>query len=305
MSFRDYNAYGLHIRSEITCPELSPNEQPGESPEVSIRLLSPSPAVAESLENRYYEVEARTFRMNVTGVARYVVEDGGLISVEPEAGASQEEIRLYLLGSAMGALLYQRGLFPLHGSAVETQWGAMLFVGSQGIGKSTLAAQFHRKGYRVLSDDVCAVAPKAGGFEVLPALAHFRLCADAYERLGDMHGASFNVDKFVVPLGDGYCSNPAPLRAIHLLADKETGDPDFELLRGFSRVQCLLENLYRPQYLQGQSTQSELMRMAGLIAQKCAVIKVTRRRDPAQIEPLIDFLESSWFEHLGVSSLIL
>lgn len=299
MSFNDYYNYGLHIRSEILCPELMPYTQPGESPEVTIRLLSNLPNVTESFENRYYEVRPRTFRMAVAGVAKYVVEDGSRISVEPATGASPEEVRLFLLGSAMGALLYQRGLFPLHGSAIETQWGAMIFVGSQGIGKSTLAAQFHRKGYRVLSDDVSAVASKPGGLEVLPALAHFRLCADAYERLGVLHDASFNVDKFVAPLGEGYCSHPVPLQAIHVLADQENGEADFKLLRGFDRVKCLLENLYRPQYLHGQSTQSDLMRMASLVARKSAMVTVTRRRDPELIAPLVDFLELAWVEHFG------
>ena len=236
------------------------------------------------------------FRMAVPGVAQYLVEEGNRISIEPLAGASPEEIRLFLLGSSMGALLYQRGLFPLHGSAVETPWGAMIFVGAQGAGKSTLAAQFHRSGYRLLSDDICAVANRPEGLQALPALAQFRLCADAYERLGTPQGARFDVDKFVVPMGEGYSPHPVPLRAIHILADHESDTPVFEVLRGFERVQRLLENLYRPQYLNGQSTQSDVMRMAGLIAQKTTMVTVTRRRDPEAIEGLVGFLESAWAE---------
>ena len=299
MSFGDYYTYGLHIRSEIPCPELMPHAQPGEDPEVTIRLLSEVPQVTESLENKYFEVQPRTFRMSVEGVAHYVVEDGRRISVEPAEGATVDKIRLFLLGSAMGALLYQRGLFPLHGSAIETPWGAMIFVGPQGVGKSTLGSQFHRQGYKVLSDDVCAVTPGARGMEVLPALAHFRLCTDAFERLGVPESGMFHVDKFVVPLGDGYCSHPVLLKAIHVLGNQESGDPKFEVLRGFDRVKFLLENLYRPEYLEHQSTQSDLMRMAGAIAQQSAVVKVTRRRDTALIATMVDFLESAWEENFG------
>jgi hypothetical protein len=127
-------------------------------------------------------------------------------------------------------------------------------------------------------------------------LAQFRLCADAYERLGTPQGARFDVDKFVVPMGGGYSPHPVPLRAIHILADHESDTPVFEVLRGFERVQRLLENLYRPQYLNGQSTQSDVMRMAGLIAQKTTMVTVTRRRDPEAIEGLVGFLESAWAE---------
>jgi hypothetical protein len=265
MSVNAYWAYGLRIHAEIVCPELPPDPQPGGIPDVTIRLLPPVPGVSESLENGYYEVRPGIFRLAVSRVAQYVVEAGSRISIEPQEGASTEELRLFLLGSAMGALLYQRGLFPLHGSAIVTRWGAMIVVGAQGIGKSTLAAEFHRKGYRLLSDDVCAVASTQQGLRVLPAPAHFRLCADAYERLGTPQGARFNVDKFVVPMNEGYCSDPVPLKAIHVLTEQAGGDPAFKVLHGFERVQRLLENLYRPEYLKGQGTQADLMRLAGRI----------------------------------------
>lgn len=175
----------------------------------------------------------------------------------------------------------------------------MIFVGEQGAGKSTLAAQFHRKGYRLLSDDVCAVAATPDGLTILPALAQFRLHADAYERLGTPIGARFDVDKFVVPMGNGYCPDPVSLRAIHILSDQEDAVPKFEVLRGFDRVQRLLENLYRPQFLKGQETQADLMRLAALIAQKSTLIAVTRRRDITEIETLVAFIEKAWAEHFA------
>ena len=242
MSLNAYWAYGLRIHTEIVCPELPFHPQPDGEPDVTIRLLSPVSSAPESLENGYYEVRPGAFRLAIAGVGQYLVEEGSRISVQPVAGSPPEEVRLFLLGSAMGALLYQRGLFPLHGSAVETRWGAMIFVGAPGVGKSTLAAQFHRRGYRLLSDDVCAVATVPEGLQVLPALAHFRLCADAYERLGAPRDASFNVDKFVIPMNEGYCPRPTPLKAIHILADQEGCASKFEVLRGFDRVQRLLEN---------------------------------------------------------------
>ena len=299
MSNHAYSVYGLRVHAEIACPELPCDPQPDGNPDVTIRMLPPVPAASESLENGYYEVRPGVFRLVVKGVGRYLVEDGSRISIEPMTGSSADEVRLFLLGSVIGALLYQRGLFPLHGSAVETRWGAMMFVGAQGVGKSTLAAQFFRRGYRLLSDDVCAVTARSGILEVLPALAQFRLCADAYERFDPPQDARFHVDKFVVPLNQGYCPDPAPLKAIHVLTDREDGGPQFDVLRGFDRVQRLLENLYRPHFLKGQETQSDLMRLAGQIAQKTHMVEVSRKRDPETIDGLIDFLESAWAKHFG------
>ena len=299
MSLNGYWAYGLRIHADLECPELPSLPVELGKPDVTIHLLPPATEAPESLENDFFEVRPGIVRIAVPEVAQYRIEEGRRIFITPLPGVSADKLRLFLLGSAMGALLYQRGLFPLHGSAVETPWGAMIFVGAQGAGKSTLAAEFHRQGYRLLSDDVCAVEATPEGLQVLPALAHFRLCADAYERMEAPGSARFEVDKYVVPMGEGYCPHPVPLTAVHILADHDFGNPIFELLRGFERVQRLLENLYRPHFLKGQGTQSELMRMAGLIATKTTMASVLRRRDPDAIEGMVGFLVSEWAQRFA------
>jgi hypothetical protein len=299
MSVNAYWAYGLSIHADLVCPELPPHPHPAGDPDVTIRVLGGEAAALRPLLDRRYEVQPGRFRLDIPGVARYSVEDGKHVLIEPLADSTPEKIRLFLLGSTMGALLYQRGLYPLHGSAVETPWGAMIFVGAQGAGKSTLAAEFHRQGYRLLSDDVCAVERTTEGLRILPALAQIRLRADAYQRLGAPEGSRFDVDKYVVPMGQRYCAAPVPLRAIHVLSDQALVDhdaPRFEPLRGLSKVQCLLENLYRPFYLKGQSTQSEVSRMAGIIAQHASVVRVSRRRDATLPQDLVRFLELAWAE---------
>jgi hypothetical protein len=301
MSLRGYWAYDLRIHAELECPELPSVPVETGSPDVTVRLLPPRADALEALENGYYEVHHSVFSLAIPGVAQYRVEDGQRISITPLPDAPTDKVRLFFLGSAMGAILYQRGLFPIHGSAIETPWGAMIFVGAQGAGKSTLAAQFHRKGYRLLSDDVCAVAATPEGLQILPALAQLRLCTDAYERLGSQRGARFDVDKFVVPIEEGHCSRRAPLRAIHILADHDSATPEFNVLHGFERVQRLFENLYRPHYLKGQATQSGLMRMAAQIAKQGTMVEVKRRRDPEALGDLVAFLESAWSTHFNNS----
>jgi hypothetical protein len=112
----------------------------------------------------------------------------------------------------------------------------------------------------------------------------------------------------MVPMGDGYCPHPVPLRAIHILRllDSTTSNPEaaptFELLSGFDRVQRLLENLYRPHYLKGQGTQANLMRLAGLIAQQATLAAVTRQRNAAEADGLVGFLESAWAERFATPS---
>ena len=73
-------------------------------------------------------------------------------------GANEDHVRLYILGTCMGALLLQRKILPLHGSAIAINGKAYAIVGDSGAGKSTLASAFLNKGYQLLSDDVIPVS---------------------------------------------------------------------------------------------------------------------------------------------------
>ncbi|MCP4397035.1 MAG: hypothetical protein GY801_07015 [bacterium] len=67
------------------------------------------------------------------------------------------------IASELGALLHQRELLPLHGSAIKVNDGVCVFVGLSGNGKSTVAAAFRQRGYQVLADDVCVVSIREDG----------------------------------------------------------------------------------------------------------------------------------------------
>jgi hypothetical protein len=301
MSLSAYQAYGLSICTELLCPELSPYPHLIHDPDVTITLLSEEEATLSPLPDHRYDVRPGRFQLEVPEVARYRVEDGQRIFIQIIGNAPPDKVRLFLFGSTMGALLYQRGLLPLHGSAVVTRLGVMIFVGPQGSGKSTLAAEFHRRGYHVMSDDVCAVDNTPHGLRVLPALTQFRLRNDAYQRLGASREAYFEVDKFAVPMGEKYCPHPKPLRAIHILCDDSAEHPGFEGVRGLDRVRRLFENLYRPHFLKGQRTQSELVRLVGVIAEHTTITLVKRNRNTTAAADLASFLEVTWAERSGTS----
>jgi len=122
MPLNAYWAYGLNIHTDLVCPELPRHPHPINDPDVTIILLPHESGTLRPLPDCCYEVQPGYFRLDVPGVARYRVEEGKRIIIEPLANASPEKVRLFLLGSTMSALLYQRGLLPLHGSAVETPW---------------------------------------------------------------------------------------------------------------------------------------------------------------------------------------
>src|SRR5687768_17607128 len=105
----DYSIFGLHLRSELPLPELLEIEKSSQST-VMVRLGGVSDPPAEGPGPHPAD---GGLLLVIDGVARYLVKDGSEIVIEPHPGVPDANVRLYLLGSAMGVLLHQRGLLPL------------------------------------------------------------------------------------------------------------------------------------------------------------------------------------------------
>ena len=109
--------------------------------------------------------------LEVPNVARFHVQCGNSILVDQAPGTDEDSIRVFLLGSALGAVLLQRGQLVLHGNAIRIGDQCMICAGSSGAGKSTLAAGFMQRGYQVLADDV---VPMDRQCRALPGFPHIK-----------------------------------------------------------------------------------------------------------------------------------
>lgn len=229
------------MRSAIALPELAAAEPDDIRPVVEIRLGAVRAAHAEGDEpawalKRSGERSGGSALLTVARVARFLVQGGDTIVVEPLPGASERRVRLFLLGSALGILCFQRGLLPLHANAVVAGDGAYAFAGASGAGKSTLAGHFARAGYDVLCDDVCAVSFDAAGRPVVwPGLPRVKLWRDAAEALGhepaSLDRVAEDVDKYHVGLPAPRQNSPVPLRRVYLLERAAEGAAAIEVFR--------------------------------------------------------------------------
>ena len=191
----------------------------------------------------------RLFWMNVPGAARLLVRDGREIVVDVHPDAHTGEVRAYLLGSAMGALLHQRGLLPLHASAVEIDGRAVAFIAPSGGGKSTMAMHLQHLGQRVICDDICAVEVSDQGARLWPGLRNLKLwraSLQAIDRVADgLEPVIADIDKYRVPL-----TAPADDRAFALgaVAMLQWGERlSLEELSGAKAVAALIANTFRGQ----------------------------------------------------------
>jgi hypothetical protein len=244
-----YRLFGLNLRSEIGLSGLAPSAGTGAADvEVVFGKVPPGEYPPG------YSATADGTLLAIAKVGRYLIRDGREIVIEPAEGASERNLRLFLLGSAIGALLHQRGLLPLHANAIDLGGRAVAFSGHSGAGKSTIAAWFHDRGYPILADDVCVIGfDDSGRALAYPGIPRLRLWREALEASGRDAGAydrSFDdMEKYDVPTASGSKIEPLPLAAIYLLRKAEDGDAAIERLAGVDAVETLISNTYRGGYL--------------------------------------------------------
>jgi len=246
-----YTAFGLSFASDVECPELTVME-PSSRADVTITLAEIPERIEAPLHvARRAQIGEGVFQFEPRGLARYRVVRGEAIQVQPLAGAAPEDVRLYLLGTALGILLHQRGLLPLHASVVEWDGGAVAFCGPSGAGKSTLAAALHSRGQSVLCDDVGVVVPGPDGDPLLyPGFPRIKLWRDALEHF-DLDHRELTPDwtraeKYHLQLHDTFHRRPLPLRQVHFLERAGAGEPAaLHPLKGGTGVPLLVTNTYR------------------------------------------------------------
>jgi hypothetical protein len=179
MSFR-YRAFGLEIQSDLELPELDAGEGEGEA-DLTIELVRREVGEEAGVRSRIDPGEVYTFPPHI---GRCWVRTGRQIEIEPLPNVDSGVIRLFLLGTALGVILHQRGYLVLHASTVMVGSGAISFIGHSGAGKSTLAAAFDRVGYPVVADDIAAIRLDTPVPQVLRGFRQIRLWPDSASAVG-------------------------------------------------------------------------------------------------------------------------
>jgi len=289
-----YRAYDLVFSSELLIPELEIAEG---SPDVDIRLGKvPDALEAPQGKGLRFQATSKEFLLRLEGVAGFYIANGNAIMIEPYTDVRAPEIRVFLLGSVFCALLQQRGYLALHGSAVEVCGKGLLFTGKRGAGKSTLAAAFHDKGYRVLTDDVCAIRfDEDGAPRIVPGFPGLKLWKDAAEKLGKsvdgLARVSNDIEKYRVGAEEGYSKTAATLANVYILESHE--EPTVELVRldSFAKLDALIRNTYRYRFVSGQQMRTLHFQQCTAVANKVAVFKVLRPKEGFKLAELMTAIE--------------
>lgn len=248
-----YRVYGLSILSEMPFPELEVDGS-GLVPDVRI-LFKPVP---ESLGNPKYsgfkcEVDKGIVLIRTDTIAKLLISGGDKIFIEKRKGARDYEIRMLLLGWGFGAVLHQRGVLPLHASAVALDQRGLALCAHSGYGKSTLAYAFLKRGYRILDDNIAALIPDEDGILVLPGYPEIKLqgsdLRDLKEKPRSVRPLLQSGDRYAVGLSNHFQREPVRLSRIFVLSRSASPSLKMTTLEGAAAFKALAEHTFCPKFL--------------------------------------------------------
>lgn len=157
-----------------------------------------------------------------------VAHDGSAITCAPLPGVPLETIRHLLLDQVFPLVCSRLGRLALHASAVATPAGAIAFVGSTGMGKSTLAASLAQRGFPLLTDDCLVLEHHDERLLGLPHYPGVRLWEDSRTTLFSANRKAEPVAHYTSKRrvlfdheGTSFSDSPVPIARIYFLAPAE------------------------------------------------------------------------------------
>jgi len=289
----------LNIVSCLPLPELLPAPD-GAVADVMVEYGEVPAELPGALERGVrYQSAPGAFWLRVDEVATFLVRDGRRVTIAREAGADDDDVRLFLMGSVFGALLHQRDDLVLHGSAIVAGEACVALLGQSGAGKSTLAAAFRQRGYPVLTDDLCVVRAGAGGrLLAQPGVPQAKLWPDSLEELNlpadGLRRIRRKLEKRAVPLGADFATTARPMKKIYLLGADNKEELALAPAAGPRKFSILKHQTYRFGFLAGIDDRAGHFQLALRLAQGTPVGVVRRTNGAFRLKELADLLEADF-----------
>lgn len=245
-----------------------------------VRDKIPARLKAPQLRAPGVEVSEDEFLLRISQTDGFYVS-GGRIVVDVLHEHLTAETCMYILGSCVGAALYQRRILPLHGSCVTKHGAAVLIMGQSGAGKSTLAAEFLQRGWQLMADDISAVTLDRGEYAVSPGYPSQKLWKDGIERFANSDSkirylySENGRDKYALDVRERFCTQARrPTLAISLFPSKENV---VKSLHGLEKIEAFMNNSYRGWMLCTPAQRKWHLEVCAALAGQMPVFKIGRR----------------------------
>ena len=283
----DYAAPGAAGDLELT---------PGMPPE---RLGAPGE------DGLFWSTDGARFVLSTPAGPRFLCEAGGRRVVYDAAGGQPRDVAAFAFGALTGALAYQRGLAPLHASALQIGDALVAFCARSGAGKSTLAAALAARGARLFADDVLWVdwrarPPRARSISrklKLDALGARLAGIEIGEPVRSVQDGPVDRRAYAAPgMVSVSDADALALRRLYVLAerDRRPGAPHVEVkrLKGVEALAAVRDGLFRRRWGEKLLGGAILNQAAAAVAASVKVYRFARTADGRRFEETLKALHA-------------
>jgi hypothetical protein len=281
-----YTLSGWHTQSDIPLTGIPTSVRSGTTVDVVIQIAAGHSPIAKNASRVVLEhsLEHSLIRIE-PDVADFEVSRGTQIRVWPAAGAREKDIEIFLFGQAWATLCHQRGMLPLHASAILTKHGITAFAGHSGAGKSATAALMGSLGFELVTDDVLPIGFNKNSVPgAWPYLRRLKLRGDSIMQLaltptGPVSETLDSQKYFVFP------KNPSPdkwtrLDRLYLLEiDPTVSDLSIDQITGAEATRTLIDQTYHFPFVRGSRRFREHLLFCTQLASNIVIYRL--RRSPS------------------------
>ena len=279
-----YTAFGLAITSDVVLPELVKHPAPQDAAEKvkiagSNRTSWPKLKISEH-STAIVQMSDDDWRLSLEGIGWFRVSQGQSIEWERwDDSVSDRDLRTFLVSTALGALMIQRGNLMLHATTIVKEGKAVLLLGEPACGKSTLAFCLQENGWKLLSSEITHVDSNGLAW---PGVQQIKLWLDATMELelnrDNLPPVRKGLKRYsIMPTDPTILNQPIPLSTIYELVrpkrgekqEEEKSEPKISTWHVIKQQRVLLHlrnKAYQPRFYRGMQKEQQLFMHAASLA---------------------------------------
>lgn len=302
-----YLAYGIPIISSVELPAfIEYSDEINTKPIYVSQGKTPETLQEPALEEKPFSIfNEDELLYAVPNVARYYIRNGEEVIIESLEG-DWSEILLFFYSNCMAAALFQRNLIPFHVSGVfVNESKVLLFAAPSRTGKSTTSVMLQQKGYAPFTDDTAVLSVEGGKCFAQASYPMIRLWQNSIaqqsvleEKNKQSIRADIEIDKFGFAFHQQFVTGKVEVVGIVFL-DAEGVEIKIEQLKVKSAIECLGNNIYRKQWLNGMKKQVLQFKQLTSIVNAVPSWKAIRPKTQATFESFADAIEQQIIEEIN------
>ena len=185
----------------------------------------------------------------------------------------------------------------MHASSIATKYGAVLFVGMSGVGKSTTLGAFLQRGYTMLADDITGIILNEQQIPVaIPAFPRNKLREDAATSLGHdiskLPTTRSGLKKYELYVPSQLAPDGLPLFRIYQLGTSNTNEFEITAVQPFEYFGSIVKNTYRQHFLDGLEMRVPHFDMISCVARHAEMRRVVRPRGIPTLDRVVSLIEA-------------